>query len=170
MTIDQDLLASAEIVNDTPIAYHSRREVAVVGIERRFGPDLTAGIGVLGTKANVVPEANPNPMTASAPSQHYSLIGVPAYLKLDETDNLLNPTCGYRAQLSVTPAHTVSGPTLTFVSNLGRWQYALGSRLGATSDPLRQACSRLPRWRAALSTAGRPAHLRRRGRIDRDQR
>ncbi len=118
LTIDQDLLASAEIVNDTPVAYHSRREVALVGIERRFGPDVTAGIGLQGTKANVVPEANPNPTTASAPTQHYSLIGVPAYLKLDETDNLLNPTRGYRAQLSVMPAHTVSGPNLTFVSNL----------------------------------------------------
>jgi translocation and assembly module TamA len=118
LTIDQDLLASAEIVNDTPIAYHSRRGVVLVGLERRFSPDLTAGIGLQGTKANVTPEANPNPFTASAPAQHYSLIGVPAYLKLDETDNLLNPTSGYRAQLSVTPAHTLSGPTLTFVSNL----------------------------------------------------
>ncbi|MBV9199275.1 MAG: BamA/TamA family outer membrane protein [Alphaproteobacteria bacterium] len=118
LAVDQDLLASAEVVNDIPVAYHSRRGVALVGIERRFGPQLTAGIGVQGTKANVTPEANPNPMTASAPTQHYSLIGVPAYLKLDETDNLLNPTRGYRAQLSVMPAHTVSGPNLSFVSNL----------------------------------------------------
>jgi len=118
LTIDQDFLASAEIVNDTPVAYHSRRGVVLVGTERRFGPDVTAGIGLQGTKANVVPEANPNPLTASAPTQHYSLIGVPAYLKLDETDNLLNPTRGYRAQLSMMPAHTVSGPNLTFVSNL----------------------------------------------------
>jgi translocation and assembly module TamA len=128
LTVDQDLLASAEIVNDTPVAYHSRRGVALVGIERRFSPELTAGIGVQGTKANVTPEANPNPTTASAPAQHYSLIGVPAYLKLDETDNLLNPTRGYRAQLSVMPAHTVSGPDLTFVSNLvaGSTYWAVG--------------------------------------------
>jgi len=66
LTVDQDLLASAEIVNDTPVAYHSRRGVVLVGIERRFGPEVTAGIGLQGTKANVVPEANPNPMTASA--------------------------------------------------------------------------------------------------------
>jgi translocation and assembly module TamA len=118
LTIDQDLLASAEIVNDTPIAYHSRREVVLIGLERRFSPDLTAGIGLQGTKANVVPQANPNPTTAVAPTQHYSLVGIPAYLKLDETDNLLNPTRGYRAQLSVTPANTLSGPSLTFVSNL----------------------------------------------------
>ncbi len=128
LTIDQDLLATAEIINDTPIAYHSRRGVVLVGLERRFSPDLTAGIGLQGTKANVVPQANPNPTTATAPTQHYSLIGIPAYLKLDETDNLLNPTRGYRAQLSVTPAHTVSGPNLTFVSNLvsGSTYWGLG--------------------------------------------
>ena len=58
-----------------------------------------------------------------------SLIGVPAYLKLDETDNLLNPTRGYRAQLSVMPAHTVSGPPLTFVSDLiaGSTYWDIGS-------------------------------------------
>ena len=33
---------------------------------------------------------------------------MPAFMKLDKTDNLLNPTPGYRAQLSVTPAHTFS--------------------------------------------------------------
>ena len=128
-TIDQDLLASAEIVNDTPVAYHSRRGVVLVGLERRFSPNLTAGIGLQGTKANVVPEANPNPLTAAAPTQHYSLIGIPAYVKLDETDNLLNPTRGYRAQLSVTPAHTLSGPNLTFVSNLvsGSTYWGLGA-------------------------------------------
>jgi translocation and assembly module TamA len=128
LTIDQDLLASAEIIDDTPVAYHSRRGVVLVGLERRFSPDLTAGIGLQGTKANVVPQANPNPMTAAAPTQHYSLIGIPAYLKLDETDNLLNPTRGYRAQLSVTPAHTLSGPNLTFVSNLvsGSTYWGLG--------------------------------------------
>ena len=57
------------------------------------------------------------------------MIGVPAYLKLDETDNLLNPTRGYRAQLSVMPARTVSGPPLTFVSNLvaGSTYWGVGS-------------------------------------------
>jgi hypothetical protein len=27
-------------------------------------------------------------------TQHYELAGLPAYVKLDETDNLLNPTTG----------------------------------------------------------------------------
>jgi len=54
---------------------------------------------------------------------------VPAYLKLDATDNLLNPTTGYRAQLAVTPSYIFSKPSLTFVSNLisGSTYLALGS-------------------------------------------
>ncbi|MBO0735371.1 MAG: BamA/TamA family outer membrane protein [Alphaproteobacteria bacterium] len=134
LTVDQDLLASAEIVDDKPIAYHSRRGVVSLGLERRFGSELTVGAGLQGTKANVAPQANPNPTTAAAPTQHYSLIAIPAYLKLDETDNLLNPTRGYRAQLSVMPAHTLSGPNLTFVSNQlsGSGYWSLGAQQRTT--------------------------------------
>src|SRR6516164_11468730 len=48
--------------------------------------------------------------------------------KLDTTDNLLNPTTGYRAQLNVTPAHTFSGSHLTFSTNLlsGSTYWVLG--------------------------------------------
>src|SRR5262249_17856593 len=70
--------------------------------------------------------ANVIPMTGT---QHYQLAGLPAYVKLDETDSLLNPTTGYRAQLNVTPAHTFSGSHLTFSTNLlsGSTYWALGS-------------------------------------------
>lgn len=118
LALDQDFLATAEIANDTPVAYHSRRAIASAGIERRFGPLLTGGLAVQATKANVVQLANVNSITAAQRTQHYSLLGLPAYLKLDESDNLLNPTRGYRAQLAITPSHTFSGPSLTFVSNL----------------------------------------------------
>ena len=37
LVTDQDFLATAEIADDTPIAYHSRRALATSGIERRFG-------------------------------------------------------------------------------------------------------------------------------------
>ncbi|MGC2202096.1 MAG: autotransporter assembly complex family protein [Stellaceae bacterium] len=128
LAIDQDFLATAEIANDTPVAYHSRRTIASAGLERRFSRWLTGGIAVQATKANVVQLANVNSITAAERTQHYSLAALPAYLKLDETDNLLNPTAGYRAQLAVTPSHTFSSPNLTFVSNLvsGSAYYTLG--------------------------------------------
>ena len=129
LAIDQDFLATAELANDTPVAYRSRRAIVSTGLERRFSPALTAGIALQGTKANVVQLANVNSITAAQRTQHYTLVGVPAYLKLDETDNLLNPTRGYRGQLSVTASHTLSRPTLNFISNLvsGSTYWALGS-------------------------------------------
>jgi translocation and assembly module TamA len=129
LALEQDFLATAEIANDEPVAYHSRRAIATAGLERRFDHLLTGGVAFEVEKANVVQLANLNPFIASQRTQHYALVGVPAYVKLDKTDNLLNPTTGYRAQLAVTPAHTFSGSNLTFVTNLvsGSTYWGLGS-------------------------------------------
>jgi translocation and assembly module TamA len=129
LAIDQDFLATAEIANDQPVAYHSRRVIATAGLERRFDHLLTGGVALEADKANVVQLANVNPFTAAERTQHYTLVGVPAYVKLDRTDNLLNPTTGYRAQLSVRPAHTFAGANLTFVTNVvsGSAYWGLGS-------------------------------------------
>ncbi len=122
--VDQDFLATAEIANDTPVAYNSRRTLATTGIERRLDRWLTGGFSVLAEKANVTQLAN----VPGLGTQRYELFGLPAYIKLDQTDNLLNPTAGYRAQLSVTPAGTFSGSHLTFATNLlaGSTYWALG--------------------------------------------
>ena len=124
LAIDQDFLATAEIANDTPVAYNSRRALATAGIERRLDRWLTGGLSLLAEKANVTQLANVPGMG----TQRYELAGLPAYIKLDQTDNLLNPTTGYRAQLSVTPARTFSGSRLTFATNLlaGSTYWALG--------------------------------------------
>ena len=126
LTVDQDFLATVEVANDTPVAYNSRREIATAGIERRVDRWLTGGLSFLVEKANVTQLANVSPMTGT---QHYELVGLPAYVKLDQTNNLLNPTTGYRAQLNVTPAHTFSGSHLTFSTNLvsGSTYWALDS-------------------------------------------
>jgi translocation and assembly module TamA len=126
LTVDQDFLATAEIATDTPVAYRSRRALATAGLERRFGRLWTGGVAFEVEKASVTQLANVTPRQGT---QHYELVGLPAYVKLDTTDNLLNPTTGYRAQLAVTPAHTFSGSNLTFVSNLisGSTYWALGS-------------------------------------------
>jgi translocation and assembly module TamA len=114
LAVDQDFLATAEIANYTPVAYNSRRTLATAGIERRVDRWLTGGLSLLAEKANVTQLANVPGMG----TQRYELAGLPAYVKFDETDNLLNPTNGYRAELNVTPAHTFSGSHLTFATNL----------------------------------------------------
>jgi translocation and assembly module TamA len=112
---DQDLVAAAEVADDTPVAYHSRHARASVGIERRFRPDLTLGGGLSIERANVEQEANLGGLTASQRTQRYALIGLPLYAKLDRSDDLLNPTRGYRGQVNLVPYQSFSGPDLTFV-------------------------------------------------------
>jgi translocation and assembly module TamA len=126
LTVDQDFLATAEIANDTPVAYNSRRTIATAGIERHVDHWLTGGLSFEVEQANVTQLASVTPMTGT---QHYQLAGLPAYVKLDESNDLLNPTAGYRAQLNVTPAHTFSGSHLTFSTNLvsGSTYWALDS-------------------------------------------
>jgi translocation and assembly module TamA len=114
LTTDQDLVASAVIGDDTPVAYHSRYVRMSSGIERRFRPDVTLGAAISIEKANVVQEANLGSLTAAQRTQHYSLIGVPLYLKLDRSDDLLNPSRGYRGQINFIPYRSFSGPDLTF--------------------------------------------------------
>ena len=118
LVTDQDFLATAEIADDTPVAYHSRRALATAGVERRFGRLWTGGVLLEAEKANVEQLANVSTNTSAQRTQRYTLFGIPAYLKLDTTDNLLSPTRGWRAQLSVTPAHIFSTPSSTYVTSL----------------------------------------------------
>ena len=48
-------------------------------------------------------------------SRHYNLVGIPLIAKYDTTNSLLNPTRGIRARLSVTPMHSLSATSSTFV-------------------------------------------------------
>jgi translocation and assembly module TamA len=118
LVTDQDFLATAEAANYTPTAYHSRRALATIGIERRFDRTVTGGIALQLEKANVEQLANiPSIITSAQHTQRYTLVALPAYLKIDRTDNLLSPTRGYRAELTVTPAHIFSSADLNYVTN-----------------------------------------------------
>ncbi|MBV9824414.1 MAG: BamA/TamA family outer membrane protein [Alphaproteobacteria bacterium] len=127
-TADLDFLATASVADDTPEAYHSRSARMSFGLERRFDQHLIAGLALSVEKANVVAEADTNgPFSASQRTQHYSLVGVPMYIKLDESDDLLNPTRGYRARFDLTPYQSFTGPELSFVT--GRVQASTYQRL-----------------------------------------
>ena len=106
------------VTNHTPVAYDSRQALVSPGIERHFGRFLTLGIAFEGIRANAEESAFANILTTAQRTKNYTLFGVPAYLKLDATDNLLNPTRGWRVLLSMAPAHTISSPNLTFVTGL----------------------------------------------------
>ena len=88
----------------------------LLGLERRFLPGLTVGGAVSVEKANVDQKANIAPVPSTERSQHYALIGLPLFAKLDRSDDLLNPTSGYRLQGNLVPYQSFSGPDLTFVN------------------------------------------------------
>ena len=149
LAVDQDFLAAAEVANDTPDAYHSRHARLSLGLERRFDPHWTAGIALSVEKANVVALADSNgPFAASQQTQHYGLVGVPMYLKLDKSDDLLNPTRGYRARIDLTPYQSFSGPNLTFVS---------GRLWGSTYQRLTDSDRYIIALSAALSSIAGPS-------------
>jgi translocation and assembly module TamA len=116
LAVDQDLVARAEVARDDPAAYESRYARFSVGVERRFRPGLTAGGGISIEKANVDQKAIIGPIPSSERSQRYALIGLPLSVKLDRSDDLLNPTRGYRLQANLVPHQSFAGSDLTFVS------------------------------------------------------
>jgi translocation and assembly module TamA len=119
LATDQNFLTTAEFTNNMPVAYNSRQGLFSPGIERRFGRFLTLGLAVEAIRANVEGLAFADTLTAAQRTQNYSLLGIPAYLKFDGTDNLLNPTRGWRALISLTPARTLSTTQdLSFVTSL----------------------------------------------------
>ncbi|MGD9615609.1 MAG: autotransporter assembly complex family protein [Alphaproteobacteria bacterium] len=116
LAIDQDLIARAEIARENPAAYDSRHVRFSLGLERLFRPGLTVGGGISIEKANVDQEANVGPLPSSERSQRYALIGLPLFAKLDRSDNLLDPTRGYRLQANLVPYQSFAGSDLTFVT------------------------------------------------------
>ncbi len=157
LDVDQDLLALAEIADDTPTAYHSRRARVSAGLERRFDRTLTGGIALGVEKANVVQLASLSSETASQRTQHYALIGLPLYLKLDNSDDLLNPTRGHRAQANLVPYQSFSGPNLTFA--FGRVSASTYQRLDESDRYIIAASAALSSI-AGASLAALPADKR----------
>ena len=73
----------------------------------------------------------------------YTFVGIPLGAKIDTTDNLLNPTKGYKAELSLTPYPTFLGSSVnmvvakalasTYLDLSGRWRHHLRCRGGWAS-------------------------------------
>lgn len=110
---DQDFVAEAELTDDMPDPYESRKLRLFSGLERNLLPDLSLGGGLQFETAQVTQKA----LFDDVPSEvDYTLLGLPLYARLDHTDSKLDPTRGHREIFTVTPYTSVSGPDLTFVS------------------------------------------------------
>ncbi|MBZ2171079.1 autotransporter assembly complex protein TamA [Nitratidesulfovibrio sp. SRB-5] len=92
---DQELLAESWMRNETSDAYDQQAAFASVGLARDLAPGWRAGVGV-STEGGRIEDAG-------GPERSYTMWGLPLSLRRDATDDLLDPTRGTRADLSVTP-------------------------------------------------------------------
>jgi translocation and assembly module TamA len=105
-----DLRSQVALTDEETDAYDARRATAFTGLIRRFDPILTGGTGIEYQQARVHDDTG---------SQDYTLIDFPTFLKLDTTDDLLNPTRGVRLGMTVTPYHSLDGTDLNYVGLRG---------------------------------------------------
>ena len=105
---DQKLDILLGAIDENLQAYERRAATEAITVSRKLSPFWTASVGEAGEVERILQEQVVN---------HYGLVGVPLDLRYDSTNNLLDPTRGVRADLTVTP--TVSFPVETGSSGGG---------------------------------------------------
>jgi len=142
-TDNQDFVASLILDDQNFKAYDSIEQKGQVGFERHFDPTLSGGVSLLAEHARVDEKVD---------FRTYVLVGTPVFLKKDGTDDLLNPTRGYRVGIESTPYVRALGSNLTFLQSkaTGSWydqlspsgnyilalQGTLGSTVGTALDAI----------------------------------
>jgi translocation and assembly module TamA len=105
LTRDQSLEISLRAVKQSLDAYDQQALFEKIGIERKFLPHWTVGIGVAGEQERIIQEGVTN---------YYELLGLPLSAKYDDTNSLLDPTDGFRAAVLLTPTQSFGGSSATF--------------------------------------------------------
>ncbi|HEY0183453.1 MAG TPA: autotransporter assembly complex family protein [Rhodopila sp.] len=102
---DQTLELDLNAVKQTLQAYDQTALLEKIALNRKLAAHWTASLGLSGEQESILQEGL---------RRHYDLVGIPASLKYDSTTNLLDPTEGIRATLSVTPTASLGKPNATF--------------------------------------------------------
>lgn len=103
---EQDLVASITLADENPPAYDNKYLRLHTGIERRFPPAWTVGTGLQYEREIVDAQHEVN---------RYHLVSVPTFVRRDTSDDLLNPTRGYRTTITATPYLGVQDSALGFL-------------------------------------------------------
>ena len=103
---DQSLEIYLNAIKQSLQAYDQTALLEKIALNRKLSPHWTGSIGLSGEQESILQEDV---------RRHYNLVGIPASLKYDSTTNLLDPTEGIRAILSVTPTMSIGSPSATFV-------------------------------------------------------
>jgi translocation and assembly module TamA len=131
---DLDIVASAGIEREDTEAFVANRITASTGVEQRFSSSLTGGLGV--SLALEKEEENGG-------ENKFTLIGLPAFLRYDSTNDPLDPTTGAKALAAVTPYEALftqtdrflrsetTGSTYLKFDQAARYILAVRGRLGS---------------------------------------
>lgn len=92
---DQDFVANAALVNEDTDAYDMSAGVGFVGLERRFSPHWTGGVGINAEGGKL--------KDPEEPRREYGYVGLPLSLSFSDVDNILDATSGVRLNV-------ISGP------------------------------------------------------------
>ena len=118
---DQTLTVSLGTVDQNLDAYDQIAVTGSVGLSRPLLPHLNGSISLAAEQEQI---------TQNSITNDYTLFGVPLALTYDSTNNLLEPTRGARANLTITPTYSFGPPSTPFVlAQLGASTYLDFSRL-----------------------------------------
>ena len=114
-----DFLSTATVGKEDANAYTSEGYKWFNGFEYKIIQNVVIGAGLSIEHATI---------SDFELRQHYTLIGIPVYLKHDGSDDLLNPTTGDREAITITPYTDPGNTNLSFVT--GRVSASYYQRLG----------------------------------------
>jgi translocation and assembly module TamA len=102
---DQSLQIDLDAIKQSLDAYDQRALLQKIEIDRKLSEHWTVGFGLSGEQEEISQEGV---------DKRYNLVGMPLSVKFDNTNDLLDPTRGFRAALLVTPTQSLGTPNATF--------------------------------------------------------
>ncbi len=118
---DQRLFANLGALQESPDAFERTAVVSELGVERRLSPILSASLAGSFEISEITEEGDTN---------EFFLLGLPATLRLDTTDDLLDPLSGWRGTVEATPyldLQAENAPFLRFSGSIARYVDLFGN-------------------------------------------
>ncbi|MCB9968529.1 MAG: outer membrane protein assembly factor [Geminicoccaceae bacterium] len=106
---DLDLLAGGSLSHEDTDAFESTSIQASLGVERHFNKRLSGTLGVAYRLADVEDQDNEE--------ERFALLSIPAGLRYDRSDSLLDPSTGYRIVLETAPYWDTLNPGTQFLKS-----------------------------------------------------
>jgi translocation and assembly module TamA len=103
---DQSLEADLDAVKQSLQAYDQQALMQKLVLNRKLFEHWTISYGLSGEEEDI---------TQEGVKAHFNLVGIPLSAKFDNTDDLLNPTRGFRAALVLTPTESLGNKDVTFL-------------------------------------------------------